>query len=152
MNVSTSKNDGKLMVEACLGHVGNTMRLGHLRIPEEIRQTIAGNFSKGVTIESILDQIPESTESKISRGHLVDRKGIINVKHQLNVDLMEKDLKDTNNVHYWVQELEKGEFNPVLVDKNWRKGMKTHISTKDDMADIYAALKTMQFEENESKF
>ena len=38
------------------------------------------------------------------------------------------------------------------VDKNWRKGLRTHISTKDDMAEVYAALKTMQFEENESLF
>lgn len=280
MKVMTSKSDGKVTVEACLGHFGHSLKLGHLRIPDQIRQNIAGKLAKGITIESILDDIRDSTEDGISRGHLIDRKDIINVKHQLNVDLMEKDPKDTRSVHYWVNELEKGEFNPVLiykpqgvdgyslpnddfllgiqtkyqldklkrhgdkiicmdsthktnqydfqlisilvidefgegvpvawlisnredqlvlspflaaiaartgaiktsvfmsddannfynawvlnfpkpekklicawhVDKNWRKGLRTHISTKDDMAEVYAALKTMQFEENESMF
>ncbi|XP_014676566.1 PREDICTED: zinc finger transcription factor family protein 17-like [Priapulus caudatus] len=117
MKVTTSKCDGKVTVEGCLGHFGHPLKLGHLRIPDQIRQTIAGKLAKGVTIESVLDQIRNSTQDGISREHLIDRKDIINVKHQFNVDLMEKDSKDTRSIHYWVNELEKGEFNPVVVYK-----------------------------------
>ena len=117
MKFITSKSDGRVVVEGCLGNFGHSLKLGHLRIPDQIRQNIAGKLAKGVTIESILDHIRDSTEEGISRGHLVDRKDIINVKHQLNVDLMEKDPQDTRSIHYWVSELEKGEFNPVLIYK-----------------------------------
>ena len=38
------------------------------------------------------------------------------------------------------------------VDRNWRKGLKTHIATMEDMLEVYAALKTMQYEEHDSHF
>ena len=38
------------------------------------------------------------------------------------------------------------------VDKNWRKGLKSHISTQADMIDVNAALETMQYESDEGKF
>ena len=91
------------------------MKLGHIRIPNHIRQDITGQLAKGITIESILDRIRHSTENGIAREHLVDRKDIINVKHQLHVDLMEKGAKDTVSVHYWANELGRGDFNPVLL-------------------------------------
>ena len=280
MKTISSKDRGNVVVEACLGHTGHEKKLGHLRIPDQLRQEIAGKLAKGVKIESILDEIRNNAGGGIFRDHLVDRKDIINVKHQLNVDLMEKDSKDTKSVDFWVNELQNGTFNPVLVykpqgvneyslpaedfllgiqtkyqldmlkkygrkiicmdsthktnqydfqlisvlvidefgegvpvawlisnredqlvlspflaamatkcgnmetevfmsddannfynawvlnfprpskklicawhvDKNWRKGLKSHISTTDDMAVVYAALKTMQFEEDEAKF
>ncbi len=42
---------------------------------------------------------------------------LANVKHQFNVDLMEKDTSDTRIVHFWVNELQQGEFDLVLVYK-----------------------------------
>eukprot|EP00112_Aurelia_sp_Birch-Aquarium-sp1_P025985 Seg8946.1 transcript_id=Seg8946.1/GoldUCD/mRNA.D3Y31 product="hypothetical protein" protein_id=Seg8946.1/GoldUCD/D3Y31 len=38
------------------------------------------------------------------------------------------------------------------INKNWRKGLRMHIRAKDDMAEVYAALKTMQMEDDESNF
>ena len=47
-------------------------------------------------IESILDKIRNKAGGGIFRDHLMDRKDIINIKHQLNVDLMEKDTKSVD--------------------------------------------------------
>eukprot|EP00794_Sanderia_malayensis_P009460 gene9460-10447_t len=81
---------------------------------------IAGKLAKGITIESILDHIRDSTADGLYKQHVINRKDVINVKHQMNANLMEKDPKDTRSVHYWVNELEKGEFNPVLIYKPQR--------------------------------
>ena len=83
IKVVTPNNNENITVEACLGHTGHSQKLGHLRILDKLRQDIAGKFAKGVKIESILDDIRNSACDGIFRDHLVDRKDIINFKHQL---------------------------------------------------------------------
>eukprot|EP00794_Sanderia_malayensis_P011705 gene11705-12923_t len=113
----TSNTNGTVKIEFCLNHTGHEKELSHTRMPDALRKKIAGKLSKGVAIDHILDEIRNDTEEGISRAHLLDRKDIINVKHQFNVDLMEKDSSDTQSVHYWVNELRKGDYNPVLIYK-----------------------------------
>lgn len=117
MKASTSNTNGTVKIESCLDHTGHEQELSHTRMPDGLRKNIAGKLSKGVAIDFILDEIRNDTEDGISRAHLVGRKDIINVKHQFNVDLMEKDSSDTQSVHYWVNELRRGDFNPVLIYK-----------------------------------
>ena len=105
------------MVKRCLDHTNHSSTMGHMRIPNETGQRIAGKLSRGIAIQAFLDEIRNEVEGGITRNHLVDRKDVINVKYQFNIDLMEKDPKDTTSVHYWVKELEKQDFNPVLVYK-----------------------------------
>ena len=93
MEIILSKDRGNVVMEACLGHTGHEKKLRHLRIPDQLRQVIAEKLAKGVKIESILDKICNKAGGGILRDHLMDRKDIINIKHQPNVDLMEKDTK-----------------------------------------------------------
>ena len=108
---------GKVAVEFCLWHVGHDSELGHLRILDDIRSTIAGKLAKGVKVEAILDEIRFDTKAVDNRGHLVARQDIHNIKHQFNIELMKRHKKDTVRVHCWVEELRKCDFNLILVYK-----------------------------------
>eukprot|EP00794_Sanderia_malayensis_P006481 gene6481-7221_t len=106
-----------VVAQYCLGHTGHESYLGHLRIPNDIRTKIAGKLASGMKLEKILDEIREDTEHGITRGHLIERQDLMNIKHQYNIELMEKHKQDTVSVECWVEELKKCEFNPVLVYK-----------------------------------
>ena len=113
----TNNHDGTVKIESCLDQTGHGMKLSHTRMPDTLRKRIAGKLAKGVAMDTILDEIRNDTDEGISRAHLVERRGITNVKHQFNVDLMEKDSGDTQSVRYWVNELRKGDYDPILIHK-----------------------------------
>ena len=55
-------------------HYGHATSLGHLRLSEKERVTIAGNILQGVTFEGILDDIRSNVDTSIRRIHLTTRK------------------------------------------------------------------------------
>ena len=121
MKVVKYFDSGRVVVQCCLGHTGHEKYLGHLKIPDDIRKRIAGKLAKGVNLDKILDEIRDNSEDGINREHVIERQDIWNIKHQHNIELMEKHKSDTISIHCWVQELRKCEFNPVLVYKQQGK-------------------------------
>ena len=69
IKAATSKIDDKVTVEACVGQFAPSMKLGHLRIPYQRRQRIAGKLAKGIKIESIFDDLHNNSEDQISRSY-----------------------------------------------------------------------------------
>ncbi len=67
MEVTTNKIDRKIVVQACLDHAGHEENLGYDCIPDQLGQKIAGQLSKGVSIEAILDEICEHSEDTLSQ-------------------------------------------------------------------------------------
>ena len=61
-------------------HYGHATSLGHLRLSEKERVTIAGNFLQGVTFERILDDIRCNVDTSLRRIHLTTRKDITNIQ------------------------------------------------------------------------
>ena len=57
----------------------------------------------------------------LTRDHLTTSLDLHNIKHQCNINCMEKDQDDANSVMYWVAEMEREELNPVLCFKNQEK-------------------------------
>ena len=89
MKVISSKDRGNVAVEDCLGHTIHEKKIRQFRIPGQLRQEIVGKLAKGVKIESILGEICNKVGGGIFRD-LMDCKGIIYIKHQLNVDYQQK--------------------------------------------------------------
>lgn len=71
-----------VVVQYCIGHTGHESYLGHLRIPNDIRTRIAEKLANGIKLDKILDEIRDHTEHGITRGHLIERQDIMNIKHQ----------------------------------------------------------------------
>lgn len=85
---------GLLHVEACLDHLGHDQRLGHLRIPEDLRVSLATQLAHGVDMDAILDRIRDTIDDALDRSHIVQRKDLNNIKHQFNLLHSRKDSND----------------------------------------------------------
>ena len=70
IKVVTPIDNENITLEVCLGHTGHSQKIGFLRIPDKLRQDIAGKLAKGVKIETILDDIRNSACDGIFRGPL----------------------------------------------------------------------------------
>ena len=105
---------GEVEAEFCFTHVGHKQENAYNRISKEMRTTIAGKLSQGVSMNSVMDYVRDSMCRPINRDHLITRADLHNIKRQYNINCMEKASDDTDSVLYWVKEMECEEFNLVL--------------------------------------
>ena len=69
-------------------------------------------------MNSVLDFIRDTRAGPLTRDHLVTRKDLNNIKHQYNIDCVQKDSDDATSVAHWVQEMEHENYNSVLYYKS----------------------------------
>ena len=114
----TAVSTGEVTAEFCLSHVGHRKDIAHTRISKDTRSRIAAKLAQGVNMNAIMDFIRDSQAGPLTRDHLTTRLDLHNIKHQYNINCMEKDQDDANSVLYWVAEMEREEHNPVLCFKS----------------------------------
>ena len=85
---------------------------------DEIRSKIAGKLAKGVKIEEIVNEIRNDMEKPLCRDKLVTRKDVHNVKHQFNVELLQKHRNDAQSVLCWIKELQMQLYDSILCHKS----------------------------------
>ena len=116
--ITVRKNENQILVSYCPTHYGHKMLLGHLRIPRNERQAIAGKLLQGVTFERILDDIHDSMDNSINRIHLTTRKDIANIQQAYKLREAHYHEDDATSVKIWVDAMKKHTPNPVLLHKN----------------------------------
>ena len=105
----TAASTGEVTAEFCLSHVGHRKDIAHTRISKDTRSRIAAKLAQGVNMNAIMDFIRDSQAGPLTRDHLTTRLDLHNIKHQYNINCMEKDQDDANSVMYWVAEMEREE-------------------------------------------
>lgn len=53
----------------------------------------------------------------LGRQHLVNKQDVHNIENQFNVDRIGKHASDSESIHAWVQELQSGDYKPVILYK-----------------------------------
>ena len=116
MKMTKCLANGTISVEYCTNHT-HKLEIAHLRIPDNTRVSIASKLQEGVNIDKVLDNIRENVSATLGREHLVNKQDVRNIQKQFNVDGIQKHTTDSQSVHAWVQELQSGEYDPVLLYK-----------------------------------
>ena len=97
-----------------------------LHVPQHIRDEIAIKLSLKIPINHILDTIRSSFTSrndrdaiskKIAFYELIDRKTILNIKHQMKNTTCELHQEDATSVYLHVKKLQAEDYNSVLIYK-----------------------------------
>ena len=102
-------------------HYGHATSLGHLRLSEKERVTIAGKFLQGVTFERILDDIRCNVDTSLRRIHLTTRKDITNIQQAYGLRDFQHHADDATSVMLWVEATRKHIPSPVLLYKQQGK-------------------------------
>ena len=109
--------DGTVSIQYCTSH-SHEVNIGHLRLPNDVRVSIATKLQDGIQSDKILDQIRDNVSPKtLGREHLISKQDIHNIEKQFCVDGVQKHLNDSQSVNAWVQELHCSEYSPVLLYK-----------------------------------
>ena len=116
ITVRRSLADGTLVAEYCLDHIGHSLKLGHLRVSDDLKATIAAKLEQGVEPNSILDNV-RNKMAQIDRDSLLTRRDIQNIVRRCNVAGIRKNENDSVSVDLWVQQLQNDEHDPVLCYK-----------------------------------
>ena len=64
--------DGTVSVEYCTSH-SHDISIGHLRIPDNVRASIATKLQNGVSIDKLLDQVRDEVAVILGREHLITK-------------------------------------------------------------------------------
>ena len=116
LTVSTDMNSGHIKVQVCGTHYGHTS-LGHLRLSESDRLTIAGQLAQGVDFQHILDTIRDNLGKEFHRIHLLTRKDIANIEKTYGLKGAQRHKDDATSVRLWVEEMKSSRSNPVILYK-----------------------------------
>ena len=73
MKVVVDSVSKKVNVEYNFSHIGHDTRLGHLRISDELRSTIAAKLAKRIPVNDIPDEIRDNLTGVLCRDHLTAR-------------------------------------------------------------------------------
>ena len=117
IHATINKKTNVITVHYNSTHYNHETQLGHVRITDTTRMTIAAKLKEGKTPQRILDNIRDNTETHIVRKHLVNRKDINNIRNQFNIDGIQRHRNDLLSVTSWVKEMEMLPYNPVLLFK-----------------------------------
>ena len=117
MKVTVDKASEEVQVHYSLTHIGHENKLGHLRMSEELRQTIAGKLANKVPVDSILDDIRDNLGDTLQRDYLTSKQDIHNIMHQYNIDLVQRHSEDAKSVHCWVADLADKDYDCILCYK-----------------------------------
>ena len=108
---------GEVAAEYYLQHVGHKKEVAFNRISSEMCSCIAGKLAQGVSMNFIMDNIRDTQIGQPTRDHLSTRVDLRNIKRQYNIECKQKESDDANSVLYWVEEMEREPYNPVLCFK-----------------------------------
>ena len=109
---------GKVKTEVCGTHYGHAQNLEHIRLPENVRLSIAGQLHQGVSFQHILDNIRNSVGGDLKCIHLITRKDIRNTEKAYQVNSVRRHEDDATSVACWVQEItEKKAISSVIFYK-----------------------------------
>lgn len=133
----TFASQSLLQVEACLDHLGHDQKLGNLRIPDDLRSSLARQLSIGVSMDSILDRIRDNIDETFDRSHIVQRKDLYNIKQQFQLLRSRKDKDDYQSIlvkycflccskfiywflrhnafKKWIDELRRESYDPIVL-------------------------------------
>ena len=109
---------GEVEAEYCLQHVGHRQEIAFTRISADVRSRIAAKLAQGVSMNSILDYIRDTQAGPLTRDHLTTHADLRNIKHQYNIDCVQKDSDDATSVSHWEGEMKQENYNPVLYYKS----------------------------------
>ena len=88
---------GGVEVDYCLDHVGHKVEHQHLKMSEQMRDSIATKLAQGLTVEKIMSGIRESF-TELDRDTMVDKQDIYNISKQFNISSVIKDSNDATSV------------------------------------------------------
>ena len=94
-------------VEYSLSRIGHDTRLGHFRILDELRSTIAAKLAKKIPVNAIPDEIRDNLTGVLCRDHLTTRQDIHNSMQQYNLNLAQKQSEDATSLNCWVKDCAK---------------------------------------------
>ena len=120
MKVRQSLSAEKVSVEYCCTHHNHEPDedIAHLRMPEQLRLSIAAKLTQGITIDKILDSIRDTVgDNGLQRQHLSSRQDLRNIMRQYNIEGIEKHPNDPTSVAAWVHEMQSMQFDPVIAFK-----------------------------------
>ena len=117
MEAAIDSSTTEVHVEYSLSHIGRDSRLGHLRISNELRANIATKLAKRIPNKEILDEIRDSLAGTLSRDQLTTRQAIQNIKHQFNLNLVQKHPEDAKIINCRVKDLQDKELDCILCYK-----------------------------------
>ena len=132
-------------VEYCTVHSHET-QIGHLRLTNDLRASVATKLQMGVPLDIILDEVRNNVSCVLGREHLITKQDIRNIGTQYNVDGVQKHTNDALSVKVWVEELtNSSDYNPILLYK--MQGMLTDELPTLEKDDFVLAVQTkFQFE------
>lgn len=107
---------GVISVEYCTDHSHETL-IRHLRITEDLRESIAVKLHSGIPIDKILDDMRDNVWHIQGREHLMSKQDIRNIGTQYCVDGVQRHTNDAVSVQAWVEELQNCEYDPILLFK-----------------------------------
>lgn len=111
-------NGGKIKVLVNKSHYGHTCSLGHIPLPQHVRNDIAGQTAMGMDFNNILDKVRNSVNIQLERVHLITKKDLINIEKSFSLRGYQRHTDDTTSVSLWIEELKRqGRDNPVLFYK-----------------------------------
>ena len=97
----TTKNQlatGEVQTEFCLKHHRHRQENSFNTISKEMPTAIAGKLSQGVSMSSVMDYIRGSMFGSLNRDHLITEADLHNIKHQHNINCMQKASDDADSV------------------------------------------------------
>uniref|UniRef100_A0A1B6DZ53 C2H2-type domain-containing protein n=1 Tax=Clastoptera arizonana TaxID=38151 RepID=A0A1B6DZ53_9HEMI len=98
--------EGYIKVYCQRTHVGHAQSIKYLRLTKEERDELAEKYKRGMTIDSILDDIRESASiENMGRKHLVNKRDLYNIvrDYKLGKDVQKID-EDEDSVNMWEEE------------------------------------------------
>ncbi len=117
MKVSQGNSIGFVTVDYSSTH-HNHNHEDDIRVPEDLRVSIAAKLLQGIIVEKILDDIRDSVSEKgLQREHLTTRQDVLNAKWQYNTEGIERHANDQTSVSALVEEMRSMDFDPVIVFK-----------------------------------
>ena len=116
-------------IEYCTVHSHET-EIRHLRITDDLRQSIAAKLLMGIPIDKILDDVRDNVWSTKGREHLISKQDIRNIGTCYSIDGVQRHTNDAVSVQAWVEELQNCDYNPVLLYK--MQGVEDDAFERDD--------------------
>lgn len=108
---------GQGEVSICHTHYGHDTSLEHLRLSATQCEIIAAKLQRGVSRESILDDIREDFPGGFQRQHLIERQDIVNIERAYGLRIVQHHEDDQQSALAWIEEWKQTNQNPVLFVK-----------------------------------
>ncbi|KAJ8938919.1 hypothetical protein NQ314_011295 [Rhamnusium bicolor] len=100
-------------------HYGHENEIQHIRLSRADHNAVASKLAAGVPKERILGEIRDNIGNQLKRVNLIIKQDLQNVKRSFKIDMQEgvRNKDDATSVHLCIEELQRSEFNSVLLYK-----------------------------------